>query len=335
MTRKRRRTRPARELVDWEDVFANPVPGDVMSCLDELGVEVLRVKGEEAEARCPAHLKRTGKEDRHPSFSVNLDEGYFGCFSCGFKGRFVHLVEEMLGVDDATAAAWVRERGGIERVRKVLSRREGGLLIDPRDTTQNINEASLSLYTEVPEEEAEKRGISVEALTARGVLWDPETKRWITPIREPYTNTLLGWQEKNKKVFLNQPAEVQKGLTLFGFNEAQHERTKVLVESPLDVCRAVDAGYENFVASYGVHVSNEQMDLILETTDVLIVGLDNPAIDRDARIANRNMKTLYAKRIILRFMDYSHTEAKDPGEMDDAELHKAVGNAVSSILFKT
>lgn len=329
--KKRRPVRARRKVIDWDDVFSNPVPGDVWACLEEIGLEVIRIKGEEAEAKCPAHLKRTGKEDRHPSFSVNLDEGYFGCFSCGFKGRFVHLVEEMLGLSSDDAVAWVRARGGIERVRKVLARREDGLLIDPLDTTNNINEASLVLYVDVPEEEAAKRNLTVEACNELGIRWDAEKSRWITPIREPGTNRLMGWQEKNKRVFLNQPEHVEKGLTLFGYNECVNEPVKVLVESPLDVVRARAAGYENFVSSYGVHVTNEQMDLLLSTTEVLIVALDN---DRDGKLQSRNMKTLYAKRIILRFLDYSQTEAKDIGEMTNAEIHYAVNNAVSSVLAK-
>lgn len=331
---RRRRSAAARrkrKIVDWSDVAANPVPGDVLSCLEEIGLEVIRIKGEEAEAKCPAHLKRTGKEDRHPSFSVNLDEGVFGCFSCGFKGRFVHLVEEMLEIPEDAAVAWVRERGGIERVRRVLERHESGLLIDDKDTTNNINEASLVLYTDVPEEEAASRGLTVQACNDLGIRWDDEKDRWITPVREPYTNRLMGWQEKSKRVFLNQPKDLAKGLTLFGFNECVEEPVKVLVESPLDVARARGAGYENFVSSYGAMVTNEQMELLVETSEVVIIGLDN---DREGRIQARNLKTLYSKRVIMRFLNYSETDAKDPGDMTDAEIHFAVGNAISSTLVK-
>ena len=323
--------RRKRKVVSWDDIAANPVPGDVLACLDEIGLEVIRIKGEEAEAKCPAHLKRTGKEDRHPSFSVNLDEGVFGCFSCGFKGRFVHLVAEMLDLPEDDAVAWVRERGGIERVRRVLAKHESGLLIDVKDTTNNVNEASLALYTDVPQEEAAKRNISVEACNELGIRWDPETERWITPIREPYTNRLMGWQEKNKRVFLNQPYDVRKGDTLFGFNEAKDEPVKVLIESPLDVARARTAGYDNHVSSYGAMVTEAQMNLIIETSEVVIIGLDN---DREGRRQGKVLKQMYSKRVIMRFLDYTQTDAKDEGDMTDAEIHYAVGNAVSSLLVK-
>lgn len=323
--------RRKRKTVNWEDVLANPVPGDVLACLDEIGLEVIRIKGEEAEAKCPAHVKRTGKEDRHPSFSVNLDEGYFGCFSCGFKGRFVHLVTEMLELDEDAAVAWVRERGGIERVRKVLLRHESGLLIDESDTTNNINEASLALYTDVPAEEAAARSISVQACNELGIRWDTETDRWITPIRDPHTNRLMGWQEKNKRVFMNQPYDVRKGDTLFGYEEAREYTTKVLVESPLDVARARTAGYENFVSSFGAMVTSTQMDLLLQDCEVLILGLDN---DREGLRQAKVLKELYSKRVILRVLDYSQTDAKDVGGMTDPEIRYAVDNAISSLLVK-
>jgi len=327
-----RRVQRSRSTVasGW-DAYGNPVPGDVLACLEEIGVEVLRVKGEEAEAKCPAHFERTGKEDQHPSFSVNLEEGIFGCFSCGFRGRFVALVAYVLGMTQAEATIWVRGRGGIERVRKILSKRSDGLLMDERDTSKHLNEASLALYTDVPEEAAaERNGITVESCNALGVRWDPEHDRWIVPIREAGTGKLMGWQEKNARYFRNKPLNVPKGKTLFGINEAEGD-TLILVESPLDVVRLHAAGFDNGVSSFGAGVTDDQLSLIIDRAEVLIVALDN---DKDGKKYSKMLKDMYAKRIIMRFFDYSQTEAKDPGDMTNEEIRYGVENAVSSVLVK-
>src|ERR1044072_5753470 len=79
------------------DALLNVVSGDVVSAMEDMGLEVLRVDdSSEAHAKCPAHMEYLGKEDSHPSFSVNVDSGLFGCFSCGFKGQFPDLVAYVL-----------------------------------------------------------------------------------------------------------------------------------------------------------------------------------------------------------------------------------------------
>lgn len=46
----------------------------------------LLVRGQWAQTYCPFH--KNGQE-KHPSLSVNLVEGYFRCFACGIKGSDV------------------------------------------------------------------------------------------------------------------------------------------------------------------------------------------------------------------------------------------------------
>ncbi len=82
------------------------VPGDVLKCLDELGIAVLRITGDEAVARCPGHLRLVGKEDNDPSWSVNTDTGVHNCFACGFRGPFAAIVREVLGLPSNEADAW-------------------------------------------------------------------------------------------------------------------------------------------------------------------------------------------------------------------------------------
>jgi DNA primase len=302
-----------------------PVPGDVLSALTELGVAIDRVIEDEATGHCPAHRELTGKADRHPSWSCNTSTGEHNCFSCGFSGSFVHLVCYVLRLRRDEAVAWVRARGSIEWVRRRLTSGE-----KRADKRPELTEAALALFTPPPESALRTRALSAEACEHYGVLWDPDRRMWITPIRDPYSGELWGWQEKNERWFRNLPAQaVRKSQTLFGLQQF-YGGTAVLVESPLDTARIYTAGTSGGLSSYGAKVSSTQMELIIDVADRLILALDNPFVDRDGcRVAIHIIEN-YADRIPIRLFNYVD-RSKDPGEMEDNAIEEALHTALPSI----
>lgn len=168
------------------------------------------------------------------------------------------------------------------------------------------------------------------------MLWDPEGERWITPIREPFTGKLVGWQEKgtgrNKRYFRNVPDDLEKSLYIFGFDLAVEESdTFVLVESPLDAPRIRTAGVPGAGASMGAFLSDSQLDLICENFSVLISAQDN---DKAGDQVNRELRRRVAGRIRLKFWNYGLLNVKDPGDQSDAEIRESYETAYSSILAK-
>jgi len=321
-----RRVSSRKPVAQGWDAFSVPVPGDVLAALQELGVEVLHVNGDEALAKCPAHFERTGKEDRHPSFSVNVEEGVSNCFSCGFRGPFVVLVEQMLKCDRDDAVGWVRARGGIERVKRALVEKTSLLQID---TTTQINEASLALFVDPPAEALAKRHLSLESTQFYGILWDADKERWITPIRDPNTGKLWGWQAKNERYFRNLPKDVTKAKTLFGIEQFD-EGMAIVIESPLDVPRIFTAGIEGSLSSFGAGVSAIQMKIVQALTDECLVALDN---DRDGSKYSQYLNAMYGRQMILKFLNYADfdTNIKDPGEMTDSQIRHSIDTAISSV----
>lgn len=293
---------------------------NITAMLDQLGIDY-RVYGDEAKAECPGHLENTGSVDRNPSWSVNVNTGQHYCFSCGFGGSFVYLVEYLHG--DATAARkWLREEGVLAEARAILSGK------NKEEEENPVTEAYLAQFTHVPDEVAATRRISPDSCDHYGVLWNPKDELWITPVREPYTHRLLGWQEKNKRYFNNYPPNMKKSKTLFGFNEARGD-TAVLVESPLDVLRLHSSGLDPIgVSSYGVRVSQEQIRLIMERFEFVVVALDN---DRDGHQMSGQLQKEFGHRIRVRFWNYDRTSAKDPGEQTDSEIWWSYKNAYSTI----
>src|SRR6185312_457467 len=174
----------------------NIIPGDVLACLEELGIDVARIIHEEAWAICPGHESRLLRKNRRPNkWSVNIETGEHSCFSCGFSGSFVTLVQEVKGYDRSDAEQWVRNRGGVSRLRRVLADSQGRSADLERDAgIQPWNEARLALFDAPPYAALDQRRISQGAVTHYGVLWDTKKENWILPIRDPDTGELWGYQ---------------------------------------------------------------------------------------------------------------------------------------------
>lgn len=312
----------------WDNPLrANPVPGDVLACLDELGIEVFRVENDEAKAQCPAHFKRTGKVTSRGDWSVNTDDGMHNCFSCGFSGYFVELVEEVLNCSREDAVAWTRERGGIERVRKVLG---GGAFIEEL-VAEQVDESDLALFTDVPEDVCDERGIDPWAADQYRVMWDPAKRLWITCIRDE-KDRLVGWQAKNKRYFHNHPEYLEKGNYVYGINDVPDEvTTGVVVESPLDCPYLLSADVEGGVSTMGAGITDRQLDILCDRFDVLISGLDD---DKAGDDTNRTLRKRVNGRATLRFWNYADTGAKDPGEQTYKQVRESYRTAYSSLLAR-
>ena len=312
----------------WEHhLLEDPVPGNVVDALQELGVEILRVDNFEAMGKCPAHIRRMGRQDRHPSWSVNTESGQHNCFSCGFRGPFYLIAKEMLECTNEEAIAWVKSKGSIDRAFMNLT----GQGVYVNELAEQISEADLALYVEVPSWACRERDLDPEAVDFYGVLWDPKRENWITPIREWRTNKLVGWQEKGqtRRYFRNYPKHMEKGDHLFGVNLHRGD-TAILEESPLDLPKTYEALQEPLaLGSFGANVTDEQLDLMQDMgIRRLISALDN---DRAGDKANQELIKRCRGRFHLWFWNYEDTNAKDPGDQEPDEIVWSFENAYPAI----
>lgn len=309
-----------------------PIPGDVLGSLEELGVKVVRLGYGEAWALCPGHFNRLGKDNNKPNkWSVNIETGQHSCFSCGFSGSFVTLVQEVLGYERYDAEEWVRGRGGIERVRRFLQSASHSEQPIPR---REWNESRLALFSSPPVHARDRRRISEGSVGHYGVLWDEENSCWILPIRDPETYELWGYQEKSEDgYFSNRPARVVKGNTLFGIDCFQG-RTAILLESPLDCLRLYTAGIYGGLSSFGAKVTDAQMELLFDIADVIIIAMDN---DEAGRAAAKDIKQRYLRSgKTIKFINYKNIEGKDIGEpnVTDKQIRESILTATSMVLTR-
>jgi DNA primase len=296
--------------------------GRISALLDELGIDYY-INDDEAVAQCPSH------DDKHPSWSVNLDSGLHHCFSCGFGGSLDTLVMTVLGLSYPEATSWIRGRAGLSLAKQWLEPEK----VAPSSELR-LTDADLALFTPPPPLALESRKITAEGAKKYEVLWNPdkcEWGTWIFPIRDPESYRLWGWQEKNERRFRNYPSGCRKSETLFGIRATEHDSTVILVESPVDAVRCFTSTGRTGVSSYGVHVSDQQLSLIHSRSERLILALDNDSagVGETARICRE------FKRLPVYVFDWAVNEgAKDFGDMKDEEIKEGISNAIPAYMMK-
>jgi DNA primase len=298
---------------------------DMEETLARLGIEVISTNGSEIQGHCPAHVARTGHEDRNPSWWINAETGAHICFSCQFKGGLFSLVSFVQGIEYEEAQQWVDS--GDRNLSAALLR-----ATKPKEVFQEvtyITESMLAAFTEPPTEALLSRGLSSNAARYYEVLWDNNHSNWITVIRDPITNKLLGWQEKGHKsrFFKNYPTGVQKSSALFGYQ--QFDGTElIVVESPLDVVRLASVGVLNGVSTYGAMVSDKQFHLI-RSAKKIVFAMDNDDAGRASSL--HLLEMCWELQTEAWFFNYDHTTMKDVGAMSKDEILLGIKNARHSV----
>lgn len=296
--------------------------------LTRLNIEPVNSRGSEILALCPGHKEVTGKEDRTPSWWINSETGAHICFSCGFKGSLWSLIATVQGLKDANGLldyADAKDWLYLSFDNLMLGSQEEEQEESIFKEVSSLGESRLALFTLPPENALKARGFTVEAAEQYELLWDTQHSNWISVIRDPHSNKLLGWQEKgfSRRYFRNYPQGVEKSTTLFGFNQYKGGRM-IVVESPLDVVRLASVGISGGVSTYGSMISNTQINLIKEA-DEIVFALDNDesGITSSKKMLDLNFESWY--------FNYAHTDMKDIGAMSKSEILTGLSNAKHSV----
>jgi len=309
--------------------------GAIEGVLLSLGIETTEHR-DELTGLCPMHLERTGREDTNPSWSMNSETGVHHCFSCGYKGTLVSLVAELKdlttewgNLDFDAAKDWLRNNVEVnfEYLARQLEEARNTYVSIPRPVV--MSEARLAVYDEPPAWALQARGISKESAEAYSIKWKSGADLWITPIRDPQTGSLMGWQEKGEtsRFFRNRPTGIAKSKSLFGM-ELLSGGTMIVVESPLDAAKLHSMGIEGGVSTYGAIVSDEQLNL-MKVADTLIIAMDNDvagkksATDLLARTRKEGMECY--------FFSYGDLPYKDIGEMPENLVRYCIGASKHSV----
>lgn len=296
---------------------------DIIEVLEDIGVDVHKVTGDEVNARCPVHALYKGRESTRHSWYMNIDTGLWHCFTCGARGNLPYLVSQLTGDVQhvATIQRYLASKG-IERLRT-----------EEYMDDQLEPDADWALYVsfeQLPPAVLDRRSVTAEVAKRFGIKWNPEERVSILPVISPQ-GVLLGWQEKKSGHVKNVPSGMHKGSTLFGIERASAP-TAILLESPFDVARfhsAYTGDEYSAVASFGADMSATQIDLLADRFDRLVLALDNDheGIRETNRLIGRGSKKHTASRQLptfrkgIRFWNYDGLkDVKDMGDMTDAEI---------------
>jgi len=287
---------------------------NIARLLESVGVEIKRVGEREITGKCPVHIRTVGRHDNSPSWSMNANTGLWICFSCGARGSLSSLLYELTG--------------GVNSIdmQKMLVESSFEALKAPKITQEEtyVDRDAFFGFVRVPETLCESRNLDPELTHKHGVRWNKDHRAWAIPIMSP-TGRLEGWQEKKHGSVLNYPNGVKKSKTLFGI-ERFRSTTAVLVESPLDVVRFASLGLDaQALGTFGAYVSDEQLRLTLYVADRIVVAMDND----DAGIASSKKiyKTIGTPRAGLLWWNYSGSNCKDIGDMEDEEIKVGLDTA--------
>lgn len=281
-----------------------------VNLLESLGLEGLRDGRKEITGKCPAHLARVGRYDRHASWSINKSTGAHICFSCGWKGGLTALYLETVGEAPSDVIA---DLAAIN-FKSSLAPEYDDEVIEPWEWKPES-------LVPVPDRLRELRHLSAESLAVYGVLWDPELRCWVLPFTTPF-GEVFGAQYRQKGNEINQPPGVEKSESLFGLHACKGFEHVALVESPLDCVRLHQVGIPA-VASYGAYVSDKQVDLLNRYFNLVVIALDND--DAGFRATDSLVKRLSRKGCAHLLFDYSTLSGcKDPGDVEnDQDLREA------------
>lgn len=291
---------------------------DLEVILHSIGIEVLKERGDELIAKCPMHLARTGREDGHPSWSINSMTYVHHCFSCGYAGTLNMLYRDLMG-EVPENLEWELSKQSV--IASLDRPKEEAPTTGPR-----VSEWTLNNYVDVPDALLKRRYLLRESIDMFGVRWDKIQRSWVIPIRTP-SGDLMGFQFRQVGLVLNHPVGMEKAKTLFGLHLFRSEPRITLVESPLDAVRFYNIGIPA-VSSFGASISGDQIDLLARNYRSVISALDNDGAGN--RAAHTLQHALRKRGCVVIPFDYSGLEVKDPGDVpSDALLLQAWNRSTS------
>lgn len=254
-----------RDSIDYEKV------------LQDLGFETFPDRNE-IWCSCP-FVDNHKNGDSKPSFSVNVSDGdrkgLWNCFVCG-GGDFAGLMAELHG--DTYEVA----------LQKLSETYHNGYMPDLLDEVNRIfaknepklnNKTLYSLPGFIHHEWLDQ--FTPEAVKHFGLTYDVDRDGVIIP--HHWRGVLVGWQIRlfsGKAKYINTP-NFPKRNTLFGYDEARHYNSVIVVEGPKTVIKLWGLGIKNVVATFGASVTNEQITTLMGF-DQVSTWFDNDEAGRTA-----------------------------------------------------
>lgn len=228
--------------------------------------------GNELRARCPLH------SDRNPSFSVNINSGYWKCHAgCG-HGSFINLIERCLGCSIQEAWEWLRSNGSSSSLDNMLTNLGENLFAT--DLTEREQSLVWKRYYDSLDEYHIPmwflgRGFNWETIIHWGIRYDKIWDSVSIPVK--WQGNMVGIVTRNSHPDLpkyQNSKDLPKSEILWGEISTSHNDI-ILCEGALDNLWLWQWGY-NSVGLLGSDISKKQLELLKKHSyGEIILALDN------------------------------------------------------------
>jgi DNA primase len=306
---------------------------DIASLISRWGVESIQEAGKEIQCRCPFH------NDNTPSMYINKNTGLWHCFVCDdAKGDLIRLVQMLDKCSPTRAVKTILEFAteiNISRLKKQLQSKLQAY------KPQKVKRFSMSKYLQDGESFDQQamyylqyeRDIDARVVSEANVGWDKKNKAIVIPV----------YNEQNQIVFFirrftdKKQYRYSKGVNIkdYYYSLGSAGDIAIIVEGAIDALKIetaltqadrTDQDHIEAVALLGNKPSLKQMGKLSRNFSRFLLMLDN---DVAGRIGTDTFIKLHRELELdnpLSIIEIPN-EKKDPGEMTNSEILRAINQA--------
>jgi DNA primase len=204
--------------------------------------------------------------------------------------------------------------------------------------SKKLEDLSLGLtFSKEARDYFESRGINHNSMSHFNLGYSESQGMVTVPVHSPDgTPVGLVGRSITEKRFKNS-TNLPKNKTLFNIHRAKKIGDHVIiVESSFDAIRVHQSGFPNVVATLGGHMSPDNINLLNKYFNKITIMTDADQAGRELGISISNK--LKNKDILWASYTYGKIyphDAKDSGDMTEAEIQSCIKNAVSDVEYKS
>jgi DNA primase len=309
----------------------------IQQLLDLSGAAHITFNGTYFRCACPLH-----HGDNPTAFVWNTENGLWFCHTgdCGGGDVFdfvaqlndmsvehefkavINKTAEMLGIDISNmeigerAAQWVKEtRDWLEFVSKKHRQLNPSYDLSKLGTMYRINNY---------------RNFDKEILMRFDVRYNANMNRLVVPIYNE-TGSVVGATcrslDGTLPKWLNRPKSLKTAELLYNLNRSLEDTTKpaVIVEGVTDVWKHSNNESYHFLATFGAHLTDEQVELLTRYFISVYIMYDN---DKAGIEATKKAIEKLKHKVNLKAFDWSQLTENDPAELNEIDTTRFVSPSV-------
>lgn len=168
----------------------------------------------------------------------------------------------------------------------------------------------------------EYRNFNQKTLDAFGIKYCNDNKRIVVPIMQ--TGICVGASMRktteHPSKWLHVPKGIKMGEYLYNIDNCTQDDI-IITEGCFDAMTYSMYGYTNVVSTFGCHMTEEQLHILLRSTHSIIIAYDN---DNAGRKGIRNLIKRLKDKVTLYIANIPDTF--DPGSLNESQIHHSITN---------